>query len=84
MTCLSILFNAEYISVQVVLGLLNSGLGGRVFLGLGEGGLVDGIVMSQQQRDECMLGAPPRDMLDLQLDLIYGIFGWITIHKIKL
>lgn len=42
--------------IKVVLGLLNSGAGGRVFMGLSECGVVNGIRLTLQQRDTCMLG----------------------------
>ncbi|XP_018018737.1 uncharacterized protein LOC108675254 [Hyalella azteca] len=42
--------------LKVLLGMLNSGEGGRVFFGVSEGGVVEGISMTQQQRDCLMLG----------------------------
>ncbi|KAF2352385.1 Schlafen AAA domain, partial [Trinorchestia longiramus] len=42
--------------LKVVLGMLNSGRGGRVLLGVSEEGVVEGMRMTLHQRDTLMLG----------------------------
>ncbi|KAK4307551.1 hypothetical protein Pmani_020697 [Petrolisthes manimaculis] len=45
-----------YTLLQVILGMLNTGVGGKVYIGLTQAGVVQGVRMTRDQRDCFMLG----------------------------
>ncbi|XP_071536938.1 uncharacterized protein [Panulirus ornatus] len=42
--------------LQIILGMLNTGLGGRIYIGLNQSGIIYGVKINQNQRDCFMLG----------------------------